>query len=72
MIADEVDCLVAAGVPGDVAVGGASWLARSWLGFGGLEDGSPADIVGYDEDPRAHPEVLRRPSRIILRGRIVR
>jgi imidazolonepropionase-like amidohydrolase len=72
IIADEVDCLVAAGVPGDMAVGGASWIARSWLGFGGLQHGAPADIVGYDEDPRAHPGVLRRPTRIILRGRIVR
>jgi imidazolonepropionase-like amidohydrolase len=71
IIADEVDCLVAAGVPADVAVGGASWVARSWLGFGGLEHGALADIVGYDEDPRAHPDVLRRPSRILLRGRVV-
>jgi imidazolonepropionase-like amidohydrolase len=72
IIADEVDCLVAAGVPADVAVGGASWVARSWLGFGGLEHGAPADIVGFDEDPRVHPHVLRRPSRIVLRGRVVR
>lgn len=72
IIADEVDCLIAAGVPGDVAVGGASWVARSWLGFSGLEHGALADIVGYDEDPRLHPDVLRRPTRIILRGRVVR
>ena len=72
IIADEVDCLVAAGVPGEFAVGAASWLARSWLGFGGLEHDAPADIVGYDEDPRAHPGVLRHPARIILRGRVVR
>lgn len=72
IIADEVDCLVAAGVPADVAVGGASWVARSWLGFGDLEHGALADIVGYDEDPRVHPDVLRRPSRIVLRGRVVR
>jgi imidazolonepropionase-like amidohydrolase len=72
IIANEVDCQIAAGVPADVAVGGASWVARSWLGFSGLEHGALADIVAYDEDPRLHPEVLRRPSRIILRGRVVR
>jgi hypothetical protein len=45
--------------------------ARSCLGFGGLEHGASADIVGYDEDPRAHPGVLRHPTRIILRGQVV-
>jgi hypothetical protein len=33
LIADEVDSLVAAGVPGDVAVRAALRIARFWLGF---------------------------------------
>jgi imidazolonepropionase-like amidohydrolase len=35
-------------------------------------DGAPADIVVYPSDPTVDPAVLRHPSRIILRGQIVR
>ena len=33
----------------------ASWRAREWLGFPGLVEGGLADLVVYDEDPRAGP-----------------
>jgi len=55
----------------DVLAAG-SWGARRWLGFPGLEPGGLADLVGYDRDPRAELGVLREPSRIILRGRVIR
>ncbi|MFE3602416.1 hypothetical protein ACFXP3_19900 [Streptomyces sp. NPDC059096] len=38
----------------------------------GLVDGAPADVVAYDRDPVAHPEVLGCPERIVLKGRVVR
>ena len=50
----------------------ASWGARSWLGFPGLVEGGLADLVVYDEDPRADLRVVAAPSRIVLRGRVVR
>jgi imidazolonepropionase-like amidohydrolase len=50
----------------------ASWRAREWLGFPGLVEGGLADVVVYDEDPRADLRVARAPSRLILRGRVLR
>lgn len=55
----------------DVLAAG-SWAARQWLGFGGLVEGGPADLVVYDEDPRHNLDVLLSPARIVLKGRVVR
>jgi imidazolonepropionase-like amidohydrolase len=35
-----------------------------------LADGAPADLLCFAEDPRTGPQVLARPDRIILRGRV--
>lgn len=50
----------------------ASWRAREWLGFPGLVEGGLADLVVYPSDPRRDLAVVRTPSRIVLRGRVVR
>ena len=71
MIRDEIARLVAAGVPQDTAIGAASWVARRYLGLPGIEEGAPADLVAYPDDPRADPEVLARPSLRILDGRLL-
>ncbi len=55
----------------DVLAAG-SWRGRDWLGFAGLVEGGPADLVVYDRDPRQDLTVLHEPSRIVLRGRVVR
>jgi imidazolonepropionase-like amidohydrolase len=70
-VAEEVERLISAGLPRAAAVGAASWTARAWLGLPGLSDGAPADLVIFDEDPVAHPDVLHHPRRIILRGQIL-
>ena len=70
-IAAEVRALHAAGLPAEAALAAASWSARAWLGLGGIEEGAPADVVVYDADPRADLDVLQRPQRMILRGRVV-
>lgn len=70
-VASEVDWLIRAGLPAEAALGAASWSARSWLGLPGLVDGAPADLVAYPADPTLDPDVLARPSRIILRGRVI-
>lgn len=55
----------------DFALGAGSWRAREWLGFGGIADGAPADLVVFDTDPRTHLGVLRDPTRVVLRGHVV-
>jgi imidazolonepropionase-like amidohydrolase len=69
-IVDEVRSLVAAGVSTHHAIGAASWTARTYLGFGGLQSGDLADAVVYDTDPRLDLDQLGRPSAVILRGRL--
>jgi imidazolonepropionase-like amidohydrolase len=56
--------------PVDVLRAG-SWGAREWLGFPGLVEGGLADLVVYDRDPRTDLAVLREPTRVILRGRVI-
>jgi len=50
----------------------ASWGARAWLGFAGLVEGGLADLVVYPADPRKDLRVVRTPSRIVLRGAVIR
>jgi imidazolonepropionase-like amidohydrolase len=70
-VADEVRALHGAGLPAEAALAAASWSARAWLGLPCIEEGAPADLVVYDADPRTDLGVLRRPQRMILRGRVV-
>ena len=70
-VAEEVERLISAGLPRAAAVGAGGWTARAWLGLPGLADGAPADLVAFDEDPVAHPDVLHHPRRVILRGQIL-
>jgi imidazolonepropionase-like amidohydrolase len=57
--------------PADVLAAG-SWAARDWLGFPGLVEGGLADLVVYEADPREDLRVLTAPSRIVLRGQVIR
>ncbi|GLZ31343.1 amidohydrolase [Lentzea sp. NBRC 105346] len=69
-IVDEIIALNRVGLSPEQAIGAASWHAREWLGYPSLEEGTAADIVVYDEDPRVNLETLRSPKLIMLRGRI--
>ncbi|MFI5758379.1 amidohydrolase family protein [Streptomyces sp. NPDC051569] len=71
LVAAEVAELVKAGIPPLEALSATTWGARGWLGRPGLEEGAPADLVVYDEDPRADVRVLAAPRRIVLNGRLV-
>nr|WP_218888860.1 amidohydrolase family protein [Saccharopolyspora hordei] len=71
VLADEVFALHRVGMSTEQALGAASWQAREWLGWQGLEHGAPADLVCYDADPRKDLTELRSPRRIVLRGRVV-
>jgi imidazolonepropionase-like amidohydrolase len=68
----EVGLLLAAGVPTETAVGAASWTARSWLGLPGIEEGAPADLVAFREDPLEDASTLADPVLVILDGQLVR
>lgn len=72
LVGQEVAELVKAGIPQVDALAATTWAARAWLGRPGLEEGASADIVVYDTDPRADVRVLGSPSRVILRGRVIR
>ncbi len=71
-IVDEILALHEVGLTAEEALGAASWRAREWLGWSGIREAATADIVAFDEDPRLDLNALRTPSRIILRGRIIR
>ncbi|WP_328497159.1 amidohydrolase family protein [Streptomyces sp. NBC_00414] len=71
LVAGEVAELVTAGIPPLEALSATTWGARAWLGRPGLEEGAPADLVVYEQDPRADVRVLAAPRRVVLDGRIV-
>ncbi|WAU80468.1 amidohydrolase family protein [Streptomyces sp. Qhu-G9] len=71
LVAGEVAELVTAGIPPVEALSATTWGARAWLGRPGLEEGTQADLVVYEEDPRADVRVLAAPRRVVLNGRIV-
>jgi imidazolonepropionase-like amidohydrolase len=59
-----------AGLPADAVLAAGYWDARQFLGYPGIEEGAPADLVVFRDDPR-DIEVLRRPALIVLDGREV-
>ena len=72
MIRGEVQLLLGAGLTPHFALGAASWVARSWLGWPGVEEGAPADLVAYRDDPLQDITVLSNPTLVILDGQLVR
>jgi imidazolonepropionase-like amidohydrolase len=64
-IRDEIAALLKAGVPRPVALGAASWTARSFLGYPLIEEGAPADLIAFRDDPR---ESLGKPDLVFLNG----
>ena len=70
VIRREVEALLG-GLTPEQALGAASWDARSFFGLPCIDEGVPADIVAYADDPRANPEVLRKPLLRILDGHAV-
>jgi imidazolonepropionase-like amidohydrolase len=70
-IRDELTILVQAGIPQAEVIAQASWRGRQWLGYPGLDEGAPADLVVYPADPRSQLGTLFEPSRMVLRGNVV-
>ena len=59
-------------IPAAAALGAGSWDARSFLGLPGIEEGAPADLVGFARDPREDLSVLSEPALVVLDGLVVR
>jgi imidazolonepropionase-like amidohydrolase len=71
LVREEVQALVGAGVPQPDVIAQASWRGREWLGWPGLVEGAPADLVAYAADPRQDLSTLADPRLVVLRGAIV-
>ncbi|MEO6504245.1 MAG: amidohydrolase family protein [Jatrophihabitantaceae bacterium] len=71
LIREEITALVQAGIPQAEVIALASWRGREWLGFAGLSEGAPADLVVFDSDPRLDLATLYEPRRIVLDGRVI-
>jgi imidazolonepropionase-like amidohydrolase len=71
LAAQEMLLLASAGLAPEEVLRAGSWGAREWLGFSGLVEGGPADLVAYDEDPRVDLRALLNPKLIVLRGRVI-
>lgn len=72
LVGSEIALLLAAGLPPEKALGAGSWAAREYLRLPGIEEGAPADLVAFADDPREDVDALRRPSFVMLNGRRVR
>ena len=70
-VREELAALVQAGIPQAEVIAQASWRGRNWLGYPGLAEGAPADLVVYPADPRLDLGTLYEPSRIVLRGNVI-
>ena len=71
MVREEIRSLADAGLSAEAALAAGSWAARRFLGLPGLEEGAPADLVAYPDDPRHNLGVLTHPSLRILDGRLL-
>lgn len=69
---EEIEAMIAMGLPVHDVIAAASWGGRSWLGFpAGLGEGDPADFVVHRFNPLDDPSVLAEPAVVVLRGAVV-
>jgi imidazolonepropionase-like amidohydrolase len=61
--ADEIALLAECGLTVEQALAAAGSVAREYLGVQ-----PEGDLVTYDVDPRAHPDVLTSPTAVVIRG----
>lgn len=64
----EVDAMVRHGMSVDEAIASATTVGRRALGLPGIEEGAPAELVIWDEDPREDLSRLTHPSIVLGRG----
>lgn len=67
---DDVLALHRHGLTVAQALASATTSARAFLGAPGLDEGAPADLVLYRDDPRDDLTVLGRPELVVMGGRV--
>lgn len=67
----EMESMTRHGLSRAQVVAAATIVARRVLGLPGIEEGAPADMVLWDEDPRSDLGALRRPRVVIADGQVV-
>lgn len=70
-LVDELLMLHSLNVSATDALAMATTIARRFLGVPALDEGAPADLVLYREDPRADLRRLAQPELVMLRGQQV-
>lgn len=70
-IGQELRLLSQAGLTSEQVLAAGSWDARRRLGFQGIEEGAPADLLAFDVDPRSDLAALDRPIVKLLDGRLL-
>ena len=68
VVGTEIRLLAAAGLSARDALAAGSWEARRYLGLPLIEEGAPADLVIYPDDPTEDFDVLGHPSLVMLGG----
>ena len=64
----EIDAMVRHGMTVQQAIASATTIGRRALALPGVEEGAPADLIVWDEDPRDDLSRLTRPSIVVGRG----
>jgi imidazolonepropionase-like amidohydrolase len=62
LVAEEIRLLIEAGLPSEAALAAGSWSARRYLGLPCVEEGAPADLTAYTDDPRSDLKALAQPA----------
>ena len=71
MVRREIAALRGAGMSPTDALAAGSWDARRFLGLPGLDEGAPADIAAFGDDPRRDDAPLDAPILIVLDGTVI-
>ena len=67
----ELRAAVDAGLPAGLVMAAASHSGRSLLGLPSWEEGAPADVVVYAEDPEKDIATVSRPAAVFIDGELV-
>ena len=68
-IAGELDLWSRWGASSQALIDASTWVSLRYLGRPGLVEGSDADLLILDDDPRADPLALARPASVYIGGK---
>lgn len=62
----ELEICVKYGLPAKNVMASATYEARKYLGYAGIAEGKPADLVVYSDDPRKNISTVFHPEKVIV------